>query len=425
MIPGRHVGGHRGPGRRSDALVAGGSSGQAEGAMPAPCFEEEYPVRGVAVRTEAPVDAVKCVSAVLARAFEQGASDIHFEPTEHGLLVRFRLDGVLHDMETVPRSLAENVIARLKVMAGLLTYRADIPQEGALSLDGAWADPQAGTPDIRVATFPTIRGERAVVRIFRASQEVRELGDLGLPPDVVATLQQAAERPDGMILMTGPAGAGKSTTLYAVTRHILRATPGRSVVALEDPVEQRVDGVTQIQIAPHGELDYPRAMRSLLRQDPQVLLIGEVRDAATAAVVIEAALTGHLLLTTMHSGDTAEALVRLLEMGVPGYQVVSTVSVVCSQRLLRTLCPACGRGSDRGGCETCKGSGYHGRTAIAEMLTMTERLREAILAAPSVSGIREIGAAQGENLIEAASGLVSAGRTDADEVRRVLGHEPK
>ncbi|MBN1492058.1 MAG: type II/IV secretion system protein [Phycisphaerae bacterium] len=368
---------------------------------------------------------VTLVGAILERACEQAASDVHFEPADNGLLVRFRLDGLLHDVERLPAALAANVIARLKVLAGLLTYRIDIPQEGAVTAAAFGAE-------LRVATFPTIRGERAVVRIHAGHRAVAQLDELGLTAGTVERLQHAAEQPNGMILLTGPAGTGKSTTLYAIARHILTATPGRSVVALEDPVEQRVDGMTQIQITPHGELDYPRAMRSLLRQDPQVLLIGEVRDAETASIAVEAALTGHLLLTTMHSGDPAEAVVRLLEMGIPAYQLVSALGIVCTQRLLRTLCGTCCQATGREaepfvhvGCTDCHETGYAGRTAIEEALVLDEAVREAVVAHATAGHLRSLGRRQASSLLANAARQVRDGHTDAAEVRRVVGHDPQ
>lgn len=376
-----------------------------------------------------PSDAVvKLVDGLLARAVRERASDVHFEPAERQLLVRFRLDGLLHDIERLPAEIADNVVARLKVMAALLTYRIDIPQEGSLPASHFSAGGDSAALDMRVATFPTIRGERAVVRIMYSGSGIGELSELGFATDMVRLLRKAGEQQSGLVVVTGPAGAGKSTTLYAIARHILASTPGRSVVALEDPVEQRVEGMTQIQIAPHGELDYPRAMRSLLRQDPQVLLIGEVRDAHTANVVVEAALTGHLLLTTMHSGDPAEAVIRLLEMGVPPYQVVSTLSLVCSQRLVRRLCPACRRQTgrpeepfQRAGCDECHQTGYRGRIACGQVFLMDDSVRPAILAHATTAGLREIALRQGPSLADDAGRLVREGYTDADEVRRIIG----
>ncbi len=371
---------------------------------------------------------VTLVDELLVRAMARRASDVHFEPGDGHLLVRFRLDGLLHDVEEVPRRLAENVIARLKVMAGLLTYRVDIPQEGSLPTSGLCSGQDASALDLRVATFPTVRGERAVVRLLYSGTGVNELDDLGFPVESTQLMASAVQQHAGMVLVTGPAGAGKSTTLYALARHVLATTPGRSVVALEDPVEQRVERMTQIQIAPHGELDYPRAMRSLLRQDPQVLLVGEIRDAHTAAVAVEASLTGHLLLTTMHSGDPAEAVVRLLEMGIPPYQLVSTLSLVCSQRLVRTLCLHCRRGTDRAdepfarvGCDACYQTGYLGRTACGQVFEVDDEARSGVLRRATASELREMALRQGPGLADAAARLVREGRTDADEVHRAIG----
>lgn len=372
---------------------------------------------------------VRLIDDLLTRAIAQRASDLHFEPTEQHMLVRFRLDGVLHDIEKLPPSIADNIVARLKVMAGLLTYRIDIPQEGSLPAPDVAKAGNDAAMDLRVATFPTIRGERAVVRLLYSGTGVSRLDELGFAADVPISLRRAAEQQSGMILATGPAGAGKSTTLYAIVRHILSATPGRSVVALEDPVEQRVEGLTQIQIAPHGELDYPTAMRSLLRQDPQVLLVGEVRDAHTAGVVVEAALTGHLLLSTMHSGDPAEAVVRLLEMAIPPYQIVSTLTLVCSQRLVRTLCESCRKATNRSdepfervGCDECHQTGYRGRTACGQVLELDDAVRSAVLAHSTVAELREIARQQGPSLADDAVRLVRDGLTDADEARRTIGH---
>lgn len=378
--------------------------------------------------TQSGESVVPLINNLLARAMAQRASDVHFEPTEDHMQVRFRLDGMLHDVETLPGTIAQNIVARLKVMAGLLTYRIDIPQEGSLPTVSIGQPDDCSAMDMRVATFPTIRGERAVVRFLYSGTGVNELSDLGFTRAMTDALRDAAEQQAGMILVTGPAGAGKSTTLYAIARHILTATPGRSVVALEDPVEQRVDGMTQIQIAPHGELDYAKAMRSLLRQDPQVLLVGEVRDAQTADIVVEASLTGHLLLTTMHSGDPAEAVVRLLEMGIPSYQIVSTLTLVCSQRLVRTLCLDCRRKTDqadepytRVGCEACHETGYRGRTACGQILRLDESVRKGVLDHATAGELRRIGESQGPSLLDDAARLVREGLTDADEVQRVIG----
>ena len=369
--------------------------------------------------------AVKLVNDLIAKALQRGASDVHFEPTDTCLLVRVRLDGQLREFEEIPLALAENIIARLKVMASLLTYRVDIPQEGGVRWPASQGPPTPEQTDLRVATFPTIRGERAVVRVFRARNPVERLDQLGLTAGQVDLLREAATFPGGLVLVTGPAGSGKTTTLYAMVRHIQQTTPERSVITLEDPVEQRIDRVTQIQVNPYGELGYERALRSLLRQDPQVMLLGEIRDAATASIAVEASLTGHLILTTMHSGNPGEAIVRLLEMGIAAYQVVSSVVLICSQRLLRRRCSQSG-GADRDhrGCEACLRTGYAGRIACAQIVRIDEAVRELILEHPSGGRLQQALAAQGPDLPQRAGELVEQSVTDMAEVGRVLGACP-
>lgn len=373
---------------------------------------------------------VDLVDALIRRAVARRASDVHFEPTDSGLWVRVRCDGLLADLEQVPAALAEGVINRLKVMAGLLTYRTDIPQEGGFVWPESQGDDQStsadgrresdviktGCIDLRLATFPTVRGERAVLRVFDPQREYLHLDRLGLAGDHVADLKAAAGRSAGLILITGPAGSGKTTTLYSLLGHLRRTTPQRSVITLEDPVERRLDGIAQIQIQPHGKLNYARAMRSLLRQDPEVLMLGEIRDAETAGVVVEAALTGHLILSTVHSGDPAETVVRLLEMGVPPYQLVSALVLVCSQRLLRRRCPD-GAQSD---CSKCNGTGYFGRVAVASLMTVDEEIRSLILERPSTSRLRAMINKKNKPMSSYVAKLVADGVTDENEVRRVL-----
>lgn len=359
---------------------------------------------------------VELVDGLLDQAIRRQASDVHFEPTDDGVRIRYRLDGVLVDVDSLPANLAENVTARLKVLAGLLTYRIDIPQEGSFNRPSTSAE---GKPpiDMRVATFPTVRGERAVVRLLYSTEQADLLDKLGLSPGMVANLRLAVRQPNGLILVTGPAGSGKSTTLYALARHILATIPGRSVIGLEDPVEQRVDGMAQIQISPHGELDYVRAMRSLLRQDVEVLLVGEIRDAETARIVIEASLTGHLIMSTLHSSDPAEAIARLGEMGIASYQLVAGLNTVCAQRLLRTICRACaGRG-----CGECAQIGYLGRTACGQIAVLDEALRTAVLEHAPVAVLRGCIARTGPTLAQDAQRLIAAGLTTREEVLRVLG----
>lgn len=366
---------------------------------------------------------VQLVDEILGQAIQAGASDIHFEPTDKNLLIRYRVDGLLHPARTVPLELQPNLLTRLKVMAGLLTYRVDIPQEGGFAWDNGSA------LDLRVSTFPTVRGERAAVRILSRSPGVRGLEQLGLSDELVGALTGDASAPQGLILVTGPAGSGKTTTLFALLNHLVQTRPGASFITLEDPIELRLDGVAQIQVAPHGELTYPKALRSLLRQDPQVLLIGEIRDAETAAIVMEASLTGHLVLSSMHSGSSVEALVRLTEAGVAPYQITSALRLLVAQRLLRARCAACGRPGEADErsmtpeCRACLGTGFRGRTACAEAVPMTPALRACILDRADSARLAEaVRARPGHvTLREDALRHVRAGRTTESEVCRVLG----
>lgn len=365
-------------------------------------------------------DVTGLVDSIVSRGLATGATDIHFEPADPGLLVRLRIDGQLVDFESIPSRLAENVVSRLKVLGSLLTYRVDIPQEGSLRWEGESADARAVATDLRVATFPTIRGERAVVRVFHGAPRLQGLDTLGLTSDQVDLLRAAIAQPAGLIVVSGPAGSGKTTTLYAMIRELRDHYSGRSIITLEDPVEQRIDRVTQIQINPYGELSYERCMRSLLRQDPQVVLMGEVRDSRTAGIAIEAALTGHLILTTVHSGDPAETVVRFLEMGIASYQLVSAMTVVCSQRLLRKTCSDC-TGASAGDCPKCLGTGYAGRTAIAQTIRIDEPTRTLILRHPTASDLRKALKDQGPDMCERAAALVTQHVTDEAEVARVVG----
>lgn len=357
---------------------------------------------------------VDLVERLVQQAFAARASDLHFEPADDRLRVRMRVDSLLHDLEILPPGVAPNIVARLKVLSGLLTYRTDLPQEGSIpAARSNWPG------DVRVATFPTVRGERIVLRLLTHTHRLLRLDELGHDPRLVERLQQRLREPQGLLVICGPAGSGKTTTLFALLQQLLRERPGTSILAVEDPVELRLDGVTQVQIEPARGMTYPVALRSLLRQDPQVLMIGEVRDAETAQIAVEAALTGHLLLTTMHSGSPAEAILRLREMGLPAYQVTSTLRGVLAQRLVRTVCPTCRGGPTKTDCPLCVGTGYAGRAAIGQLVEMTAELRTAIA--------READVQELENLLgdgslrRDAERLIAAGQTTADEVRRVLG----
>jgi type II secretory ATPase GspE/PulE/Tfp pilus assembly ATPase PilB-like protein len=374
---------------------------------------------------------VDTVQRILTEAVGHSASDVHFEPTAKNLQVRFRLDGTLNTVEKLPRTIADNVIARLKVLANLLTYRNDIPQEGRIErfVPSAECTQTGHVTDMRLAVFPTIHGQRAVVRLFYDQQNLIDLDMLGLSDYALSAITGFAKKHQGVLLVTGPAGSGKSTTLAALLRYILCQSPGKSIISLEDPVERGIEGVTQIQIEPHGQLTFPVALRSLLRQDPEVLMVGEIRDSQTAAIVIHAGLTGHLLMSTLHSGSCSAALLRLLEMGIEPYQLTSAISAVIHQRLVRRLCPACKKQGACGyfepvGCGECYQTGFQGRLLLSEAIELDGLLRQALLERPDVDKLDGILSQRGMmNLVQHGRLLASRGLTCQSEIDRVCGTE--
>lgn len=369
-----------------------------------------------------PDRASRAVDAILHDAVRLSASDVHFEPTHRAVELRYRLDGVLQPAATLSRDLAPNLAARLKVLAELLTYRLDVPQEG-----GVRDAPARYGADMRVSTFPTVHGEKVVVRIFETVGPAFDLEQLGLQPDLLAALTRLLRERGGAVLLTGPSGSGKTTTIYACLRHLVRTEGGgRNLVTIEDPVEQVIEGVSQSQARPGGEFDFARGLRSLLRQDPEVIMIGEVRDRETAAIAVEAALTGHLVISTLHAGSACGVLSRLLDMGIEPYLLTSSLKAIVNQRLLRQLCESCRRPVDHVweavGCSACAGTGYRGRVLLAELLTLDAPLRQAVLARGDTEAL-ETAAARDDRptLRAAAERAVTAGQTTFAEVERVLG----
>lgn len=378
-----------------------------------------------------PQYATELVDRLLAAGKAAEASDLHLQPTPEGLDVRWRIDGVLQHVARLPQRASPNVIGRLKVLAGLLTYRADAPQEGRIRSE------ESGV-DVRVSTFPTLYGEKAVVRLFADRARHVDLDSLGLAPELVVRLRALLAETSGAILVTGPAGAGKTTTLYASLREIAaRTAGGRSLVSLEDPIEAAVEGVAQSQANPAAGFDLAAGLRFLLRQDPEVIMVGEIRDSATAEVAFQASLTGHLVLSSFHAGSAAGAISRLSDMGIAPYLLRSGILAIVSQRLVRKLCrcaqsasgadPFLGLPVQRAwqpvGCAECRGTGYQGRIVLAEMLLAEDsELGRAILSSSDAAQLERLAIQAGMvSRWQRAAQAVQAGLTSPAEVRRVLG----
>ncbi len=374
--------------------------------------------------------AVKFVDAALKAALEYGASDVHFHPVRDGLEVRWRLDGVLQPLGVFPRGESTDVVARLKVLADLLTYQSDLPQEGRIRQAPAGKE-------MRVSTFPTLHGERAVVRIF-AGQTQHRITELGLSPAIATSLRAQLSASGGAIIISGPAGSGKTTTACACLREIVATSAGqRSIVSLEDPVEVALDGVSQSQVNPQTGFTFDSGLKSLLRQDPEVIFVGEIRDQITSRLVMQAALTGHLVITTFHAGSAAGALSRLLDWRIEPYQLRSGILSILSQRLIRRLCD-CAKSIDGQvqiegtalsnarapvGCEKCAGTGYRGRMLLAEWLDLTAPGAANLVSANDRSQMESLAVGQGMTTIrENGLSAVTHGWTSPAELLRAIGN---
>ena len=387
---------------------------------------------------EAPI--VKLVNSILAQAADDGASDIHFEPQAKEMIVRFRNDGVLHEIMSVPRRMQSGVLSRLKIMADLDIAERRVPQDGRIGLM------VGGKPiDMRVASLPTVYGEKIVIRLLDRSNVMLRLEDLGFAEKSLARYKKSFMKPYGAILVTGPTGSGKSTTLYA-TLNILNSSE-KNIITVEDPVEYRLAGINQVQSNPKAGLNFASALKSILRCDPDIIMIGEIRDRDTAQIAIESALTGHLVLSTLHTNDAPGALSRLTEMGIEPFLTASAVDCVLAQRLARKLCEGCKepykpsqemlRRNDFPqeavddweevtlykpvGCGRCNGTGYKGRLGLYEVMLVTEAIERLTVERKSADEINRVAQAEGmRSLREDGIDKVLQGRTSVEEIARVI-----
>ena len=383
---------------------------------------------------DAPV--VKLVNQIVAQAVEQGASDIHLAPDGRELRVRFRVDGVLHDATTVPRRMAGGAISRVKIMAEMNIAERRMPQDGrvGLTVDGRHID-------LRVVTLPSVHGEAIVMRVLDKESVVTSLDKLGFSDADRNRFERACHETHGAVLVTGPTGSGKSTTLYAALQML--NTPEKNIITVEDPVEYEMEGLTQLQVAAKHGLTFAAGLRSMVRADPDVIMVGEIRDAETARIAVESALTGHLVLSTLHTNDAPSAITRLIEMGIEPFLVASALDCVVAQRLARMLCPNCKRRTivsadvlrENGykalvdleayepvGCRRCAGSGYRGRLGLYEVMSVTSEVRSLALERRPAEEMREVAVRQGmRRLRDDGLEKVKQGRTSIAEIARVIG----
>ncbi len=365
---------------------------------------------------DAPI--IRMLNALLTQAAKDGASDIHIEPYERASSVRFRVDGTLREVVQPNRGLHAALISRLKIMAELDIAEKRLPQDGRISLRiGGRAI------DVRVSTLPSAHGERAVLRLLDKSESKFTLEGLGMSGDVLSSFKRLVQQPHGIVLVTGPTGSGKTTSLYASLQTVDTGTT--NVLTVEDPIEYELSGIGQTQVNAKIELTFAKALRAILRQDPDVIMIGEIRDHETAQIAIQASLTGHLVLATLHTNDAPSAVTRLTDMGIEPFLLSSSLLGVLAQRLVRKLCPACKRVDEQGkyhpvGCEACAHTGYKGRTGVYELMVANDQVRglihqrapeSVLLAAAQAAGLR--------SMREDGARLVAAGITSEEEVLRV------
>jgi len=389
--------------------------------------------------SEAPI--IRLVSLIISHALEARASDIHIEPFESRLIVRYRVDGVMHEVESPPRRFSAAVISRIKIMASLDIAERRLPQDGRIKLRIHGKE-----IDLRVSTVPTMHGESVVMRILDKSTTTLDFATLGFDAAALKRFEDVLMQPHGIVLVTGPTGSGKTTTLYTALDKLNK--PDVKILTVEDPVEYQMEGINQIQVKPQIGLTFANALRSIVRQDPDVIMIGEIRDLETAQIAVQSALTGHMVLSTLHTNDAASTVNRLLDMGMDDYLLTSTVNGILAQRLVRTLCMHCreahpalpevveemqlARYTDARpivlyrpvGCEECGGTGFTGRVSIVELLVMTDTIRSQVMRHVTAGEIRQQAIADGmQTMYENGLSKAVAGVTTIEEVLRVTREE--
>ena len=399
--------------------------------------ELQEPVDLLEATDEAPI--IRLVNSTMFQAVKDRASDIHIEPFERDLEIRFRIDGILYKILTPPKRFQSSIISRVKIMAGLNIAEKRLPQDGRIGIKIAGRD-----VDIRVSVIPTAHGERVVLRLLDKSTSLLDLDEIGLRPGERQTMLQLIQMSHGIVLVTGPTGSGKTTTLYAALNRI--NSPDKNIITIEDPIEYQLKGIGQMQVNPKINLTFANGLRSILRQDPDVIMVGEIRDVETAEIAIHASLTGHLVFSTLHTNDTAGAITRLIDMGIEPFLVSSSVIAIIAQRLIRLICTRCRRayepapeelaklglkpGAKRPtfyhavGCGDCMRTGYHGRTGIYEILLIDDEVRQMILSKTDSNRIKTRAVERGmRTLRDDGTRKVVEGVTAVEEVLRVTQEE--
>lgn len=379
---------------------------------------------------------ISLVDGIINQAIAMAASDMHFEPTPEHLDVRFRIDGVLQPMQPIAASEQLAVVSRLKLMARMDIAEKRKPQDGRITMEKSDA-----TIDIRVSSIPTPHGEKLVLRLLDKSAQIKTLSSLGMSADALKLFLHYLDKPQGMVLVTGPTGSGKTTTLYAALSYLLK--PAVNIMTIEDPIEYEIGGITQSQVKPEIRYDFATALRAFLRQDPDIIMVGETRDKETAQIALRAAMTGHLVLSTVHTNSASATVVRLVDLGVERYLVSSSLSLVVAQRLVRRLCPQCkvkhpsptellslfeidpssvgGVCRPGSGCVHCSHTGYRGRVGVFELLEVTDAIRQAIRENQNADAIRSLSSSDGlATLRDSALALVLRGTTSVEEMMRVV-----